>query len=164
MKKYSFLFAALILMFLGSSSAFSQRAKDIKIDFRINAEAIFHGGSVEDNSQLSDNNNGRSNNGKPSDFESTAYPSKFVNWEIFDVGPHQENYQIKFLDFPWTGSVTAFAQNPIPGGGKRAKVKIEDNTPDGTVKYTIRFTIRSQTTGETRTFVLDPKIRITSTP
>ncbi|NVK49783.1 MAG: hypothetical protein HWE09_08435 [Cyclobacteriaceae bacterium] len=164
MKKNSFLLTVLILLFLGSTNAFSQRAKDITINFKINAEAIFHGGSVEENSQLSDNNNGRSGNGRPSDFESVAYPSKFVNWEIFDVGPHQDNYQVKFLDFPWTGNVAAFAQNPIPGGGRKAKVKVEDNTPDGSVKYTIRFTIRSQTTGETRTFVLDPKIRITTNP
>ncbi len=164
MKKNNFLFTLLILMFLGSTSAFSQRAKDITIDFKINVEAIFNGESVDDNSQLSDNNNGRSSNGKASDFESEAYPSKFINWEIFETGPNRGDYQVKFLDFPWSGDVEAFAQNPIPGGGRKAKVKIEDNTPDGSVKYTIRFEIKSDATGETRTFALDPKIRITTAP
>lgn len=160
MKKNCLLFTVFILLFLGSANAFSQGAKDITINFRINAEAIFNGGSVEDNSEISDNNKGSSSNGKPSDFESKAYPSKFVNWEIFEMGPNSGNYQAKFLDFPWTGNVAAFAKNPIPGGGKKAKAKIEDNTPEGTLKYTIRFTIKSNATGETRTFVLDPKIRV----
>ena len=162
MKRNNFLLTALILLFLGSANAFSQGAKDITINFRINAEAIFNGKSVEDNSELSDNNRGKSGNGRPSDFESVAYPSKFVNWEIFDVGSDSGNYQVKFLDFPWTGDVDAFAKNPIPGGGKKAKAKIENNIANGTVKYTIRFTIRSKATGETRTFELDPKIRVTS--
>lgn len=164
MNRNSFLLIVLLLLFLGSSSAWSQRAKDITIDFRINAEAIFNGESVEENSQLADNNNGKSRNGRPSDFESTAYPSKFVNWEIFDIGPNARNYQVKFLDFPWDGDVDAFAKNPIPGGGKKAKAKIEDGTEDGEVKYTIRFTIKSMSTGETLTFELDPKIRIIATP
>lgn len=163
MKKNRFLFALLVLLFLGSTSAFSQRAKDITINFKVNVEAIFNGGSVDENSQISDNNNGVSNNGSPSDFESKAYPSKFINWEIFEMGSNRGSYQAKFLDFPWEGDVEAFAQNPIPGGGRKAKVKVEDNTPDGTLKYTIRFTIRSDATGETRTFELDPKIRITTT-
>jgi len=164
MKMKSFLFTALVLLFLGSTSAFCQRAKDIVIRYNINAEAIFHGGGVEENSTISDNNNGSSANGKPSDFESEAYISKFINWEINDMGAHQEAYQIKFEDFPWTGNVVAFAQNPIPGGGRKAKVKVEDNSGEGNVKYTIRFTIKSNVTGETKTFHLDPKIRITSTP
>ncbi len=162
MKNYGLLFSVLILLFLGSTQAFSQGAKDITINFRINAEAIFNGESVEDNAELSDNNNGKSGNGKPSDFESKAYASKFINWEIFEVGSNSGDYEAKFLDFPWTGDVDAFAKNPIQGGGKKAKAKIEDNTPDGTLKYTIRFTIKSKASGETRTFELDPKIRVIS--
>ena len=164
MNRNRFLLTVLTLLLLGSTQAFSQGAKDITINFEINAEAIFNGESVEDNSNLSDNNRGKSGNGRASDFESTAYPSKFVNWEIFDVGSDSRNYQVKFLDFPWTGEVKAFAKNPIQGGGKKAKAKIENNAPDGTIKYTIRFTIKSMSTGETRTFALDPKIRITSRP
>lgn len=164
MKKISFLSTLVILLFLGSISAYSQGAKDIKINFEINVEAIFNGESVGDNSRLSDNNNGTSRNGKPSDFESKAYPSKFVNWEIFEIGPNAEDYQAKFIDFPWTGDVNAFSKNPIQGGGKKAKAKIESNTPDGTLKYTIRFTIKSKITGETRTFELDPKIRVITKP
>lgn len=163
MKMKSFLFTALVILFLGTTSAFCQGAKDIVIRFNINAEAIFAGGDVEEYSSLSDNNNGSSANGRPSDFESEAYISKFVNWEIDDIGGHQEAYQIKFLDFPWTGDVAAFAQNPIPGGGRKAKAKVEDTSGEGNVKYTIRFTIRSAVTGETKTFQLDPKIRIIAT-
>lgn len=162
MKNNCLLITVFILLFFGSSEAFSQGAKDITINFRINVEAIFNGGSVEDNAQLSDNNNGSSKNGKPSDFESKAFPSKFVNWEIFEMGENSGNYQAKFLDFPWTGTVEAFSKNPIQGGGKKAKAKVEDGTPEGMLKYTIRFTIKSQKTGETRTFELDPKIRIIS--
>ena len=164
MKRNSFLLTVLALMFLGTTSAWSQRAKDITIQFRINAEAIFHSGDVEGNSSLRDNNSGKSGNGRLADFQSTAYPSKFVNWEILDDGPHRGNYQVKFLDFPWSGNVQAFAQNPIPGGGWKAKVKVEDGAGDGELKYTIRFTIKSMTTGEERTFELDPKIRIISSP
>ena len=164
MRNFSFLFAAFLYLFLGTSSSFSQGAKDIVIKYSINAEAIFNGGSVEENSKISDNNRGSSRNGKPSDFESEAYISKFINWEIVDTGNHQEAYQIKFLDFPWTGNIEAFAQNPIPGGGRKAKVKVEDTSGEGSVKYTIRFTIKSAVTGETKTFELDPKIRITTTP
>ncbi|TDQ16635.1 hypothetical protein DFQ04_2757 [Algoriphagus boseongensis] len=160
MKNNSFLFTFLILMLLGLGPAFGQGAKDITINFRINAEAIFNGGDVAENTSLSDDNGGSSESGNPVDFESRAFASKFINWEIFDVGPNPDGYQIKFLDFPWTGDVTAFAQNPIPGGGRKAKVKVEDNTAGGNVKYTIRFTIRSNATGETFTYQLDPKIRI----
>ncbi|GAB2484924.1 hypothetical protein [Algoriphagus taiwanensis] len=162
MNRNSFLLTLLALLLFGSSQAFSQGAKDITINFTINAEAIFNGGSVEENSQLSDDNNGKSGNGRASDFESKAYPSKFVNWEIFESGPNSANYQVKFIDFPWTGEVKAFSKNPIQGGGKKAKAKIENNAKEGTIKYTIRFTIRSKATGETRTFELDPKIRIIS--
>lgn len=164
MKNLSFLFAAFLFLFFGITSSYSQSAKDISIKYIINAEAIFNGGNVEEYSRLSDNNRGASGNGKPSDFESEAYISKFINWEIVDTGNHQEAYQIKFLDFPWTGNIEAFAQNPIPGGGRKAKVKVEDTSGEGSVKYTIRFTIKSAVTGETKTFELDPKIRITTTP
>ena len=160
MQKNNFFFALLIISFFWSNTVFSQNARDIHIKFSVNAEVIFHGGNVGDNSVLTDDNNGTSQNGRPSDFESEAYPSKFVNWEISDLSANEQEYQLKFLDFPWSGSVAAFAQNPIPGGGKKAKAKIEDNASDGTIKYTIRFTIKSRATGETRTFQLDPKIRV----
>ncbi len=150
----------LILSITSTQNVLAQNPRDIHIDFKINAEAIFNGGDVESNSSMSDDNNGKSPNGKPSKFESEAYASKFVNWEIFDTGNNSRNYQIKMLDFPWTGNVDAFSKNPLQGGGKKAKAKIKDNTPDGTLKYTIRFEIRNKRTRETKTFELDPRLKI----
>jgi len=154
------LYLVLILSFLTVHSALAQNPRDIHINFKIQADAIFNGGAVESNSELSDDNNGKSPNGKPSNFESEAYASKFVNWEIFDVGDNSRDYQVKFLDFPWTGNIDAFSKNPLQGGGKKAKAKIKDDTPDGTLKYTIRFTIRSKRTRETKTFELDPRLKV----
>lgn len=160
MKRKTFIYAIFFLPFFIYGTASAQSAKDISIMFNIDAAAIFDGGDIESNSTLSDDNRGRSGNGKPSDFESEAYVSKFVNWEINDIGANSNDYQVKFLDFPWTGPIEAFKDNPIKGGGKKAKAKIEDASAEGTIKYTIRFTIKSRATGETRTFQLDPKIRV----
>lgn len=140
-------------------NAQSNRGKDISILYSVNAEVIFNGGDVEENSKLSDNNQGKSPDGKASEFESEAYISKFVNWEIVDAGSNGD-YQVKFLDFPWVGDIDAFSKNPIQGGGKKAKAKINDNSAEGDLKYTIRFTIRNKRTRETKTFELDPRLRV----
>lgn len=160
MKLLSLISAILLLSFLITGTAIAQNPRDISIKFDIDAAAIFDGGDVEEYSEMSDDNRGRSGNGKPSDFESEAYNSKFVNWEINDIGENPGDYQVKFLDFPWTGPVGTFKDNPIKGGGKKAKAKIEDAAQKGVIKYTITFTIRNKITGETRTFELDPKIRV----
>ncbi len=160
MKLKTFICSIFFLSFFLHGTASAQNPRDISIKFGIDAAAIFDGGEVEDYSELSDDNRGRSGSGKPSDFESEAYISKFINWEINDIGENPNEYQVKFLDFPWTGSAGTFKDNPIKGGGKKAKAKIEANAQMGVIKYTIRFTIRNKTTGETRTFELDPKIRV----
>lgn len=151
--------ALFLLPFLITGTATAQNRRDISIKFNINAAAIFDGGYVEVHSTITDDNQGRSGSGKPSDFESEAYISKFVNWEINDIGENPD-YQIKFLDFPWTGPIGTFKDNPIKGGGKKAKAKIEDGAQQGVIKYTIQFTIVNKITRETRTFALDPKIRV----
>ena len=161
MKLIPLISALFLLSFLTTSTANAQSPRDIYIKFDIDAAAIFDGGDVEVYSEMSDDNRGSSGNGKPSDFESEAYISKFVNWEISDIGENPNDYQVKFLDFPWTGPAGTFKDNPIKGGGKKARAKIEDGAQVGVlVKYTIRFTIRNKATGETRTFELDPKIRV----
>jgi hypothetical protein len=160
MKFVTAITAIFLLPFLLTGKATAQSPRDISIKFDIDAAAIFDGGQVEDYSEISDDNNGGSGSGKLSDFESEAYISKFVNWEINDIGENPDAYQVKFMDFPWTGSTGTFKDNPIKGGGKKAKAKIEDNAQVGVIKYTIRFTIRNKLTGETRTFELDPKIRV----
>jgi hypothetical protein len=160
MRTASLISAIFLLVFLTIGTATAQNPRDISIKFDIDAATIFDGGNVEDHSEISDDNNGRSGNGKPSDFESEAYISKFVNWEINDIGENPGDFQVTFLDFPWTGPSGTFKDNPIKGGGKKAKAKIEDGAQQGVVKYTIQFTIRNKITGETRTFVLDPKIRV----
>jgi hypothetical protein len=160
MKLISLFSAIFLLSWLTFGTASAQNPRDIFIKFEIDAAAIFDGGDVVDYSEMSDDNNGGSGSGKTSDFESEAYISKFVNWEINDIGANPNEFQIKFLDFPWTGSSGTFKDNPVKGGGKKAKAKIEDNAQVGVIKYTIRFTIRNKVTGETRTFELDPKIRV----
>lgn len=160
MKLQTLIYAISFLLFFMYGSASAQNPRDISIKFDIDAATIFEGGNVEDHSAISDDNQGRSDNGKPSDFESEAYISKFVNWEINDIGVNPDDYQVKFLDFPWTGPIGTFKDNPIKGGGKKAKAKIEDGAQQGVIKYTIQFTIRNRITGETRTFELDPKIRV----
>lgn len=148
------------LSFLLYGTASAQNQRDISIKFDIDAPAIFEGRDIEIHSKISDDNQGKSGNGKPSDFESEAFVSKFITWEINDIGDSPDEYKVKFLDFPWTGSINAFKDNPIKGRGKKAKAKVEDGTAEGTIKYTIQFTIRKQSTGETKTFELDPKIRV----
>jgi hypothetical protein len=160
MNHKTLIYSIFILSFFIYGTASAQNPRDISIKFDIDAAAIFGGGDIEDYSEMSDDNNGGSVDGKPSDFESEAYISKFINWEINDIGANPNDYQVKFLDFPWTGSNGTFKDNPIKGGGKKAKAKIEDNAQVGVIKYTIRFTIRNKRTGETRTFELDPKIRV----
>ncbi|WP_111670562.1 hypothetical protein [Algoriphagus litoralis] len=160
MKRIPLFSAIFLLSWLTIGTASAQNPRDIFIKFEIDAAAIFDGGDVEEYSEMSDDNNGGSSSGKPSDFESEAYISKFVNWEIDNIGANPNEFQVKFLDFPWTGPSGTFKDNPIKGGGKKAKAKIEDNAQVGVIKYTIRFTIRNKVTGETRTFELDPKIRV----
>jgi hypothetical protein len=149
-----------LLPFLLTGTANAQNPRDISIKFDIDAAAIFDGGEVEAHSEMSDDNRGRSGNGKPSDFESEGYISKFVNWKINDIGANPNDYQIKFLDFPWTGQIEAFRDNPIKANGRSTRAKIDNNSPPGVVKYTIKFTITNKNTGETRTFELDPKLRV----
>ncbi|MDN3204449.1 hypothetical protein [Algoriphagus sediminis] len=153
-------FFALLLSMLTIQMASAQGPKNIHIDFKIDAETIFNGGDVESNSELVDDNKGKTPNGNPKDFESEAYRGKFVIWEILDFGDNSSNYQVKFLDFPWRGDIDAFTKNPLQGGGRKAKAKVNDNSADGTIKYTIRFSIKSKNTGETRNFELDPRLRV----
>ncbi len=154
------LYFLLFFCLVATSMVHAQNPKNIHIAYKVNAEAIFNGGDVAGNSQLSDDNNGKSPDGNPTKFESKGYISKNVNWEIKAIGENASSYQVKFLDFPWSGDIDAFEKNPIPGGGRKAKAKIKDNSGEGTIKYTIRFTIKSSTTGETKTFNLDPRLKV----
>lgn len=160
MKFQNLIYSIFFLSFFLYGTASAQNPRDISIKFDIDAAAIFNGGNVGDHSQLSDDNKGSSSSGNPSDFESEAYVSKFVNWEINDIGENSNNYQVRFLDFPWTGPIKAFKENPISASGRTTRAKIENNSAQGVVKYTIIFTITDKSTGETRTFELDPKIRV----
>jgi hypothetical protein len=160
MKLQTLFYAISFLAFFMYGSASAQNPRDISIRFDIDAAVIFDGGNVEEYSEITDNNRGKSSSGKLSDFESEAYVSKFVNWEINDIGENPDGYQVRFLDFPWTGDIKAFGENPIKANGRSTRAKIDNNSPSGVVKYTIMFTITNKSTGETRTFELDPKIRV----
>ena len=160
MKLKNLIYSIFFFSFFLYGTASAQNPRDISIKFDIDAAAIFNGGNVGDHSQLSDDNRGKSNSGNPADFESEAYVSKFVSWGINDIGENSNDYQVNFLDFPWTGPIKAFKDNPIRASGRATRAKIENNSGQGVVKYTIIFTITDKNTGETRTFELDPKIRV----
>lgn len=136
-------------------------AKDVSIYLDVQAKALFDGGSIEDNCQFSDDNNGRPK--RPlKEFETEIYLGKFLAWEIRLQGSENNRYKIKKIIVAFRDNKSPFNDLIIERNTFKLKEKIKDSSSTREFKYDFEFEL--ELNQEAKPYKIDPKLRINPNP